>query len=83
MNDNESERIARLERRVDYLIRYLGIDPAHIASGVMPAGFPAGLPTGDGLPLSLDVCLDAACAGEATGPTPGSPGGTPHRVHLA
>lgn len=74
MNDNESERIARLERRVDYLIRYLGIDPAHIASGVMPAGFPAGLPTGDGLPLSLDVCLDAACAGEVTGPTSSGPG---------
>jgi ribosomal protein L7/L12 len=46
MQSNDSERIADLERRVDYLIRYLGIDPAHIASGVGPAGFPAGLPAG-------------------------------------
>jgi ribosomal protein L7/L12 len=55
MRDNETERIARLERRVDYLIRYLGIDEAHIAGGVLPAGRPAGLPTGGGLPPSLDV----------------------------
>jgi hypothetical protein len=45
MHNYETERIARLERKVDYLIRYLGIDPAHIADGVMPAG----LPTGDGM----------------------------------
>ena len=33
---NEAERIARLESRVDYLIRYLGINPAHIIDGVLP-----------------------------------------------
>ena len=33
VNDYDSERIERLERKVDYLIRYLGIDPAHIAGG--------------------------------------------------
>lgn len=33
---NEAERIARLERRVDYLIRYLGINPANIIDGVLP-----------------------------------------------
>ena len=46
MQSNDSERIADLERKVDYLIRYLGIDPAQIASGVMPPGFPGGLPAG-------------------------------------
>lgn len=46
--------LAQLQRKVDYLIRYLGIDPGHVAAGVMPAGAPTGLPTGDGLPLSLD-----------------------------
>ena len=46
MQSNDSERIADLERRVDYLIRYLGIDPADIASGVMPPGFPGALPAG-------------------------------------
>ena len=46
MQSNDSERIADLERKVDYLIRYLGIDPAHIESGVMPPGFAAGLPGG-------------------------------------
>ena len=55
MQTNDSERIAYLERRVNYLIRYLGIDPGHMADGVMPAGFPAGLPTGDGLPPGLEV----------------------------
>jgi len=28
MQSNDGERIADLERKVDYLIRYLGIDPA-------------------------------------------------------
>jgi ribosomal protein L7/L12 len=46
MQSNDSERIADLERKVDYLIRYIGIDPAQIASGVMPPGFPGGQPTG-------------------------------------
>ena len=55
MQTSDSERIAYLERRVNYLIRYLGIDPGHMADGVMPAGFPAGLPTGDGLPPGLEV----------------------------
>jgi hypothetical protein len=55
MHSNDSERIAYLERRVNYLIRYLGIDPAHIAGGVMPAGYPSGLPTGDGLPPCFEV----------------------------
>jgi len=68
MNSNDSERIAYLERRVNYLIRYLGIDPAHIASGVMPAGFPAGLPTGDGLPPGLEVAPTDERDGAALGP---------------
>jgi hypothetical protein len=68
MHNNETERIARLERRVDYLIRYLGIDPALIAGGVMPAGCPAGLPTGDGMPLSLDVAPADELADAALGP---------------
>lgn len=46
MQSNDSERIADLERKVDYLIRYLGIDPAQLASGVMPAGYPGGMPAG-------------------------------------
>jgi hypothetical protein len=46
--------LTQLERKVDYLIRYLGIDPACVAKGSIPAGPPSGLPTGDGLPLSLD-----------------------------
>jgi ribosomal protein L7/L12 len=68
MQSNESERIARLERRVDYLIRYLGIDQAHIAGGVMPAGSPYGLPTGDGLPPGLDVAPADETADAALGP---------------
>lgn len=43
MQLNDAEQLARLERRVDYLIRYLGIDPARITEGVLP---PAGLPCG-------------------------------------
>jgi ribosomal protein L7/L12 len=46
MQSNDSERIASLERQVNYLIRYLGIDPADVASGVMPPGYPAGQPAG-------------------------------------
>jgi hypothetical protein len=42
MHNDETERIARLERKVDYLISYLGIDLAHIAEGVMPPGRQAG-----------------------------------------
>ncbi len=38
MNDYDSERIEHLERKVDYLIRYLGIDPAHIIGGIAPPG---------------------------------------------
>jgi len=68
MQSNDSERIAYLERRVNYLIRYLGIDPAHIAGGVMPAGFPAGLPTGDGLPPGLEVAPRDEMSGAALGP---------------
>lgn len=54
MQNYDSDHLSQLERKVDYLITYLGIDPACVADGVLPAGFPAGLPTGDGLPLSLD-----------------------------
>jgi ribosomal protein L7/L12 len=48
VNDYDSERIDHLERKVDYLIRYLGIDPAHIIGGVEPPGpaFAVGLPPG-------------------------------------
>jgi hypothetical protein len=38
MQSNDGERIADLERKVDYLIRYLGIDPAQIANGSLPPG---------------------------------------------
>ena len=55
MHSNDSQRIAYLERRVNYLIRYLGIDPAHIAGGVMLACYPSGPPTGDGLPPCFEV----------------------------
>lgn len=33
---DEDARIDRLERRVDFLIRYLGINPADIRDGIMP-----------------------------------------------
>src|SRR5579871_931222 len=36
MQSNDGERIADLERKVDYLVRYLGIDPAQIAGGLPP-----------------------------------------------
>jgi ribosomal protein L7/L12 len=35
---NEAERIDRLEQRVDYLIRYLGISPADIMDDVLRGG---------------------------------------------
>jgi hypothetical protein len=54
MQTYDVDHLTQLERKVDYLIRYLGIDPACVAQGVIPAGAPTGLPTGDGLPLSLD-----------------------------
>jgi hypothetical protein len=57
MHTNDSDEMARLERKVDYLIRYLGIDPACVAKGIMPTG----LPTGDGLPLSLDEAPPMSC----------------------
>jgi hypothetical protein len=53
MQSND-ERIADLERKVDYLIRHLGIDPAQIAGGLPPglevaprdemSGIPTGMP---------------------------------------
>jgi hypothetical protein len=61
MHTNDSDEMAQLERKVDYLIRYLGIDPACVAKGIMPAGSPTGLPTGDGLPLSLDEAPPMSC----------------------
>lgn len=61
MQDNDTDQLTQLERKIDYLIRYLGIDPACVANGNMPAGFPAGLPTGDGLPLSLDDAPPMTC----------------------
>jgi hypothetical protein len=61
MQNIDTDHMAQLERKIDYLIRYLGIDPACVASGVMPAGFPTGLPTGDGLPLSLDEVPPMSC----------------------
>ncbi|HEY1823448.1 MAG TPA: hypothetical protein VGG83_26265 [Trebonia sp.] len=61
MQDNDTDQLTQLERKIDYLIRYLGIDPACVANGSMPAGFPAGLPTGDGLPLSLDDAPPMTC----------------------
>ncbi len=62
MQTHETERIARLERKVDYLIRYLGIDPALIADGAMPAGRPAGMPSG------VDVAPADELADAALGP---------------
>jgi ribosomal protein L7/L12 len=38
MSNDDSERLARLEYKVDYLIAYLGLDPADIAAGRMPSG---------------------------------------------
>jgi ribosomal protein L7/L12 len=49
MDSYDSERIARLERQVDYLARYLGIDPALIADGALPPGAPGAGPTGFGV----------------------------------
>jgi ribosomal protein L7/L12 len=48
VNDYDSERIEHLERKVDYLIRYLGIDPAHIVGGIASPGpdFAVRLPPG-------------------------------------
>jgi len=68
-HDIDSEAMTRLERKVDYLIRYLGIDPEQIAMGVMPAGSPAGLPTGDGLPPCLEVILAQQSVLDAGGQT--------------
>jgi hypothetical protein len=65
MHNDETERIARLERKVDYLISYLGIDPAHIAEGVLPAGRPAGWLAGGG---GLDVAPADELADAALGP---------------
>jgi hypothetical protein len=48
---NEAERIARLEQRVDYLIRYLGINPADIIDDVL-RGTPG--PVDFDTPLSPD-----------------------------
>jgi Ribosomal protein L7/L12 C-terminal domain len=62
MQSDDSERIADLERRVDYLIRYLGIDPARIEGGVMPPGFPGGRPAG------FDVAPADERDGAALGP---------------
>jgi ribosomal protein L7/L12 len=45
LQNNEWQRIVRLERRVDYLIRYLGVNPADVDAGLaLPgaAGSPAG-----------------------------------------
>ena len=38
MSNDDSERLARLEYKVDYLIAYRGLDPADIAAGRMPSG---------------------------------------------
>ena len=61
MQSNDGERIADLERKVDYLIRYLGIDPAHIESGIMPPGFAAG-------PAGFDVAPADERADAGLGP---------------
>jgi hypothetical protein len=61
MRTHDSDQMAELERKIDYLIRYLGIDPACVAAGIMPAGSPTGLPTGDGLPLSLAEAPPMTC----------------------
>jgi hypothetical protein len=66
MADNETERLERLERRVDFLIRHLGIDPASIESGVAAGPYgpvPAGLGgmAGDALPEPM---YDAIRAGK-------------------
>jgi ribosomal protein L7/L12 len=54
MQNNETERLARLERRVDYLLRYLGVDPADVDAGRMPGPAGAG-PGGAGLPRGLEM----------------------------
>ncbi len=38
MSNDDSERLTRLEHKVDYLIAYLGLDPADIAAGRIPSG---------------------------------------------
>jgi ribosomal protein L7/L12 len=55
MHSNDSDRIADLERRVDFLIRYLGIDPAHVPGGVAPADTPGWTAAGGVLPSGLEV----------------------------
>ena len=60
MDYADSERIARLERRVEYLVEYLGMDPADIDAGLRPV--PATLPGASGLPGGM------AGAGGPTGP---------------
>lgn len=66
MQSDDSERIANLERRVDFLIRYLGIDPAHVPGGVTPTDTPGWSATGD-LPSGLEVAPPDERAGEALG----------------
>jgi ribosomal protein L7/L12 len=53
MDNLDSHRIAFLERKVDYLIKYLGIDPAHIVNGIMPIGAPGWRPAEDDLPPGM------------------------------
>jgi ribosomal protein L7/L12 len=59
MQSNDGERIAGLERKVDYLIRYLGIDPAQIAGGFGPA---------DSLPPGLEVAPRDEMSSASLGP---------------
>jgi ribosomal protein L7/L12 len=56
MSNDDSERLARLEYKVDYLIAYLGLDPADIAAGRMPSG------------SQLDVAPASELDGAALGP---------------
>lgn len=46
LQSNQWERIARLERRVDYLLRYLQIDPANVDAGAPLGPGTANLPGG-------------------------------------
>jgi hypothetical protein len=68
---SDEERIAQLERRVSYLIRYLGISPADIMNGVFP---------------ERDGSRPAAQAGpgdfQSAGPFPGASGLPPELYDL-
>jgi ribosomal protein L7/L12 len=64
MSNDDSERLARLECKVDYLIAHLGLDPADIAAGRMPSGGRLDLAPAGELDAALGPVYDAVRRGK-------------------